>query len=102
MDTFPLDPGGLLNPVAAAALAALLAQWLKMYLPEWRLTNLLVLALAIACQLAATWVAGSHDWWGAVWAGFLGASIATFGYEAVMNLLGLARAGTRASQWAAE
>jgi len=96
MDTFPLDPGGLLNPLAAAALAALLAQWLKIYLPEWRFTNLLVLALAIAGELVATWMAGTHNWWSAVWVGFLGASMATFGYETVMNLFGVAGAGARA------
>ena len=98
MDTFPLDPGGLLNPVAAAALAGLLAQWLKAYLGEWRYTNLLVLALAATAELAATWLSGAHNWWGALWVGLLGASIATFGYETVRNLSGLAGAGPRASR----
>jgi len=96
MDAFPLDPGGLLNPVVAAALAGLLAQWLKAYLPQWRYTNLLVLALAIAGEVAATWLAGSRNWWGAVWVGFIGASVATFGYETVMNLFGAAGLGARA------
>ena len=86
MDTFPLDPGGLLDPVAAAALAGLLAQWLKAYLPDWRYTNLLVLGLAVAVELAAAAVSGTGNWWSALWAGFLGASIATFGYETVRNL----------------
>ncbi len=95
MTTFPLDPGGLLNPAAAAALAGLLAQWLKSYLPEWRYTNLLVLALAVACELAAAALTGGGDWWGAAWAGFLGASIATWGYETVQNLCGLGGLGTR-------
>lgn len=96
MDTFPLDPAGFLSPVAAAALAGLLAQWLKVYLPEWRYTNLLVLALAVGAELVATWVAGTHNWWGAVWVGFLGASLATFGYETVRNLAGAAGFGPRA------
>jgi hypothetical protein len=96
MNTFPLDPEGMLNPAVAAALAALLAQWLKAYLPEWRFTNLLVLGLAIAVELAAAWLSGAHNWWTAAWAGFIGASVATFGYETVMNLLGIAGAGTRA------
>ncbi len=95
MERFPLDPGGLLNPVAAAALAGLLAQWLKLYLPDWRYTNLLVLTLAVAAEVVATWLSGAHDWWGAAWVGFLGASLATFGYEAVNNLLGLAGVGVR-------
>lgn len=95
MNTFPLNPDGMLNPAVAAALAALLAQWLKAYLPEWRFTNLLVLGLAIAVELAAAWLSGTHNWWVAVWAGFIGASVATFGYETVMNLLGLAGAGAR-------
>jgi hypothetical protein len=96
MDTFPLDPAGLLNPAAAALLAGLLAQWLKSYLADWRYTNLLVLVLAVATQLAATAVSGSHNWWGAAWAGLLGASIATFGYEAIQNLTGSAGFGARA------
>ncbi len=94
MDPFPLDPGGLLNP--AVALAGLVAQWLKAYLPEWRYTNLLVLGLAIAAELVATWLSGAHNWWGALWVGFLGASVATFGYETIRNLAGLAGAGPRA------
>jgi len=96
MDTFPLEPSGLLNPVVAAALAGLLAQWLKAYLPEWRYTNLLVLALAIGSELVACWLSGSQNWWGALWAGFLGASVATFGYETVQNLSSLTGTGTRA------
>ncbi|MDI7277612.1 MAG: hypothetical protein QME94_16665 [Anaerolineae bacterium] len=96
MESIPLEPGGFLSPVAAAALAGLLAQWLKAYLPDWRFTNLFVLALAVAAELAAAWVAGTRAWWAAAWLGFLGASIATFGYEAVMNLFGLAGAGPRA------
>jgi hypothetical protein len=95
MDTFPLDPGGMLNAAVAAAIAGLLAQWLKAYLPEWRYTNLLVLGLAVGVQLAATAVSGAHNWWGAIWAGFLGASVATWGYEAVQNLLGVAGLGGR-------
>ncbi len=96
MDGIPLDPGGLLNPLAAAAMAGLLAQWFKAYLPDWRYTNVLVLVLAVAIELCAAWLAGTRAWWSAVWIGFIGASIATFGYEAVMNLFGLAGAGPRA------
>jgi len=95
MNSFPLDPIGLLDPAVAALLAGLLAQWLKSYLPDWRYTNLLVLALAVAAELGAA-ALGSHDWWGAAWAGFLGASIATFGYETVKNLGGAAGLGARA------
>lgn len=98
MNTLPLDPAGLLNPAVAALLAGLLAQWLKAYLPEWRYTNLLVLALAVAAELAATALAGTCDWWGAAWAGFLGASAATFGYETVQNLSGAAGLGARAKR----
>lgn len=98
MNAFPLDPAGMLDPAVAAALAALLAQWLKSYLPEWRYTNLLVLALAIAVQMAATALAGTYNWWGAIWAGFLGASVATWGYETVQNLTGAAGLGARARE----
>lgn len=97
MNSFPLDPSGMLNPLAAAAVAALLAQWLKGYLPEWRYTNVLVLLLAIGIEVAAAALAGSRNWWLACWSGFLGASIATFGYETVLNLLGVAGGGPRRS-----
>jgi hypothetical protein len=95
MNSFPLDPSGLLDPTAAALLAGLLAQWLKAYLPNWRYTNLLVLALAVAAELAAAALTG-QNWWSAGWAGFLGASVATFGYEAIQNLSGAAGLGARA------
>lgn len=95
MAAFPLEPESMLNVAAAAALAALLTQWLKVYLPEWRYTNLLVLGLAVGIELSAAWLSGAHTWWGAVWAGFIGASVATFSYETVMNLLGVAGAGAR-------
>ena len=95
MEGFPLDPAGFLNVAVAAAVAGLLAQWLKQYLTNWRFTNLLVLGLGVAIQLGATWASGAHNWWGAAWAGFLGASIATYGYETIVNLVGVAGFGTR-------
>ncbi len=98
MNSFPLDPAGLLDPMVAALLAGLVAQWLKAYLAEWRYTNLLVLAVAVAAELAATALSGACDWWGAAWAGFLGASIATFGYETIQNLRGAAGIGARAEE----
>ncbi len=80
--------------------AALVGQWLKSYLAEWRYTTLLVLGLAllaavIAQCIATGWRPDSEAIFVAVLIGFFGASLATFGYETILNLLGKAGVGPR-------
>lgn len=93
---FPITPEAFGTLIGAAFAAGLLTQWLKRYLDDWRYTPIVVLGLSIAIQLAATMAAGDYDWWRAGALGVLGASIATFGYEVIANLLGVVGVGQRA------
>lgn len=93
---FPISSEMVATLVGAAFVAGLLTQWLKKYLGDWRWTPLFVLLLSITIQLGATVMSGKLDWWGACAWGFLGASIATFGYEIITNLLGVVGIGARA------
>jgi len=90
------SPEGILDPKVAAVIAIAFTQWAKKYLGDWRYTQLLVLGCTVVVELAVTFGLGSGDLPRALWAAFWGASIATFGYEAVSNWLGLAGIGSRA------
>jgi hypothetical protein len=96
----PLMAEGFLDVRVAAAVCVLATQWLKRYLPDWRFTNLLALGGTVAVELLAVVASGGAVaggvWFEAVWAGVLGASLATFGYEALANLAGRAGVGPRA------
>ena len=96
----PLTVGAALTLVGAAAFAAIAAMWLKKYLPDWRLTGLLVLAIAEAFTFTAQFIAAKGRPDGAqLFSAFLvglgGATLAVFGYEQVANLLGLVGIGKR-------
>jgi len=101
MDAFPTTPEGFLNPLAAAVIAQMFALWLRHYLPDWRWRELALLGLSIAIQCAALLAAdlpltAAHAL-RAVWLGLIGASVAAFGLEAVLNIAGLLEAGPRAT-----
>ena len=97
---FPLDPNALLTVLGMALLSGLVSQWLKAYLPDWRWTNVMVLVvaevLAVITQLVYT---NFHPTAVAIWSAclvaFFGASVATFGYETIINLLGTMGVGRR-------
>lgn len=92
----------LLSPLASAVVAELVGLWLDHYLSNWRWRPLLVLLLAILWQFGAALAIGSLVTWGnaflCLWYGFLGASVAVFGREVVLNLVGLAGSGPRSSE----
>ena len=94
-----LTPEGFIAIPVAAAVCVLATQWLKSYLKEWRFTSLLALGITIVIELAALAAsdigAPPAVWFSAVWAGVVGASLATFGYESLNNLMGLAGVGPR-------
>jgi hypothetical protein len=92
----PLTADGFLDVRVAGVICLLATQWLKRYLPDWRPTNLLALVITVAVELAATAWSGQGRWFEAVWAGLVGASLATFGYETLSNLAGWAGIGPRA------
>jgi len=86
-----LTPEGFLDPRAAGLAAIFLTQWLKIYLPDRNWSQLLVLGITALLEVIAAALTGA-DYWGALAAAFWGATLATFGYEAVKNaaeLLGL-------------
>jgi hypothetical protein len=98
---FPVDGGALLTIAGAAVFASVVGQWLKSYLAEWRYTNLLVLALAEVAAVVAQIIAAdgrpsAAAIYAAVLIGLFGATLATFGYETISNLLGKAGIGKRA------
>jgi hypothetical protein len=97
---FPLTPQAILTVVGIAVIAALVAQWAKHYLPDWRYTPLLVLGICAVLAALATWIELVHSEVGQRFytAGLLalvGASLAVFGYETIVNLLGKAGVGPR-------
>ena len=102
MIDFPLTLNAVLTVAGMAIISCLLAQWLKQYLADWRFTNLLVLGLNLVVALLAQairsgWRPSSEECFLAVLLGLFGASLATFGYETILNLLGKAGIGSRAA-----
>jgi len=101
MNKFPITPDGFLNPYIAALVAQMIALWLRQYLNDWRWRDILLLLLCITVQLCAA-AASSHlntseELFSVIWLGFIGASVATFGYETIVNLLGILNGGPRAT-----
>ena len=98
IDIYTMTYQDLLTVAGAAALCALLTQWVKAYLHDWRWTNILALGLTIALVLAAAAVDGTmniEEAFAALLTALIGASLATFGYETILNLLGMAGIGPR-------
>jgi uncharacterized membrane protein YeaQ/YmgE (transglycosylase-associated protein family) len=99
LENFPITAAMLYTLVGAILFAGLATQWLKKYLGDWRFTGLVCLALAVAFEFAAAWVSqGKMDAeiaFAAVLLGVVGASVATFGYETIVNMLGLIGKGPR-------
>ncbi len=100
MNGFITEPSAVLSVGGIAFVCALVGLWLKQYLPDWRLTNLLVLVIGLVISVIALLVTvpqapSGEQYFGAIMTGLIGASIATFGYETISNLLGLLGAGPR-------
>ena len=100
MIEFPVTSEALLTLFGAVIVAIIAGLWLKRYLPDWRYTPLVVLActeLVLLLVLFATtgWQPGSEQLVSVALMALFGASLETFGYEAVVNALGLAGFGHR-------
>lgn len=97
---FPVEAAQLLTVAGVAVFSGLLGEWLKRYLPDWRWTNLLVLAIALALSAGALavqlYAPVLEPFLNVLLVAFAGASLATFGYETIMNLLGVLGVGKRA------
>lgn len=89
------NPDGFLTVPMAALVTVIATQWLKRYLPDWKFTQLLSLAIAVGVQMLAVALSGSGLWFEAAGVGALGATLAVFGYEAVVNGLAFAGIGPR-------
>ena len=100
MIEFPITSEALLTLFGAVIVAIIAGLWLKRYLPDWRYTPLVVLActeLVLLLVLFATtgWRPGSEQLVSVALMALFGASLETFGYEAIVNALGLAGVGHR-------
>jgi len=100
MIEFPVTSEALLTLFGGVIVAIIAGLWLKRYLPDWRYTPLVVLActeLVLLLVLFATtgWRPGSEQLVSVALMALFGASLETFGYEAVVNALGLAGFGHR-------
>ena len=97
---YPIDVSAFLTVAGVALFASAVTQWLKSYLADWKWTQLLVLILSmvgagLAGFIDASWHPTANAVFSAVVVGFWGATVATFGYEAVQNWRGLIGAGPR-------
>lgn len=91
------DPNGFLTIPMAALVTVIATQWLKRYLPDWRFAQLLSLVIAVGVQMIAVALSGSGLWFEAAGVGALGATLATFGYEALVNAMAFAGIGPRST-----
>jgi hypothetical protein len=102
MEQFPITAEMLYTLAGAILFAGLMTQWLKAYLGDWRFTGLVCLALAVAVEFAAAWVSqggmNAQIAFAACLLGLVGASVATFGYETIVNMLGLVGKGPRSDE----
>ena len=97
---FNISAGALLTVTGAATFAAILTLWTKHYLSNWRFTPLLVLGITETVTMLAQVIVSLGQMTGegalaAALMGFVGATLAVFGYETVVNALGLAGVGPR-------
>ena len=98
---YPITVAAFLTVAGVALFGSALAQYVKQYLPDWKWTSLLVLVLCIVAAglagfIEAAWRPGADAIFNAVFVGFWGAVLATYGYEVVQNLRGLIGGGPRA------
>jgi len=98
---FPITVRDFLSIAGISLFAGLVVQWLKEWISEKRLLNLVALALALAAAVVAQcviaeWKPTGEQIFAAVLIGFFAASVTCFGYEVIQNVRGLLGAGNRA------
>lgn len=89
---YPTTTALFLKVAGVALFAGAVTTWLRKFLPDWRLTPVLVLVLAMAASVTAAVIQfrAALTWsrvFSACAAGFWGATLATFGYEGIANIL---------------
>ena len=101
--TIPITIESLASFGGGLFLAAVAGLWLKHYLSDWRYTPIFVLGLTFVLVEAANWLyyAAAFTWQqaglAAFWALFA-STLETWGYEAVVNVLGTMGVGKRSDQ----
>jgi hypothetical protein len=103
MEHIPITAGALATFAGALFIAVVAGLWVKRFLPDWRWTPLAVLVVTVGLVIGGTALAraaagdalrGRDTALAAFW-GLFAATLETFGYEAVVNALGLAGIGKR-------
>ena len=103
MELFPITSATLWTLAGAAVWAVLMTTWVKHYLPDWRWTNLLALGLTLVAMvpiglfLIEAGSAGERIVQ-SVLMSVIGTSLATWGREGLLNLVGLAGVGPRSDK----
>jgi len=89
---YPITPDQMMTVAAIGAFGAVVVQWLKQYVPEtaghW--VNLIALAVCEVVAFAATWIAegmNAETAFTAAMLGLFGATLATYGYEVLKNVI---------------
>lgn len=97
---FPVTPEAVLTVAGIAAVTYVVTALLKVYLTNWRFTNLLAWVVAtVVSVVAAVGVAGWNpykaDYFRAAMTALFGVGLATFGHEFFSNMLGYFGVGSR-------
>jgi len=103
LSMFPVSVDAAFTIAGAAAICVVLTQLLKVYLADWRFTNLIAwLVTLIVVEVAGLFVTPAGSLAQQLYNGFLyslfGVALATFGYEMITNLLGKAGVGPRSDK----
>lgn len=94
----PTTAQAVVSVGGATILCVALTQWLKKYLPDWRFTNLMAFVVTLVLVEIGGIILGgiiTERLYNGFLIALFGASLATFGYEAFSNLLGIAGIGSR-------
>ena len=100
---YPVVIDTFLTVVGVGVFAGVFMQWLKQGLGDWRWNQFLALLLSMVLAALAAFI--KHAWkpdataiWEALMTGFFGASVATFGYESIVNVRGVLGKGSRSNE----
>ena len=99
----PITIEALASFAGGLFLAAVAGLWLKGFLKDWRFTPIMVLAVTVILVEGANWLAYGAEFTArqaglaAFWALFA-ATLETWGYEAVVNVLGRMGVGRRSDK----
>lgn len=91
---FPVSLAEVLTVPGVAILTALILEWLKQWITQKRVLNLVSLGVALPLAvlgefIARAWHPGAEAVYMVVLVTLFGASLACFGYETVKNIVGL-------------